>query len=115
MTMILQGPSMKAVNSAKQQAAFSLSQLIGFNCVKSTKGSGCRSTRHLKERETPLPLFLGMTVHARTRKRDLVDTLFNLGLSVNYTRVLEMSVSSLQTRMWSAHSSSEMVFSRHRR
>ncbi|KAI0218413.1 hypothetical protein LSAT2_029886 [Lamellibrachia satsuma] len=54
MTMILQGPSMKAVNYAKQPAALSLSQLIGLNCVKSIKASDCRSTRHFKERETPL-------------------------------------------------------------
>ena len=42
MTMILQDPSMKAVNSAKQQAALSLFQLNGFSCVESTKVSDCR-------------------------------------------------------------------------
>lgn len=34
---------------------------------------------------------MGLTVHARTRKRDLIDTLFDLGLSISYDRVLEIS------------------------
>ncbi len=31
-------------------------------------------------------------MHARTRKRDLIDTLFDLGLSVSYDRVMEISM-----------------------
>lgn len=32
-----------------------------------------------------------MTVHAQTRKKELVDGLFTLGLSISYSRVLEIS------------------------
>ncbi|KAL9965395.1 hypothetical protein ACROYT_G029193 [Oculina patagonica] len=39
----------------------------------------------------PLPLFLGALVHSRTRSKDLVDTLYRLGLSVSYDRVLGLS------------------------
>ncbi|KAL9982820.1 hypothetical protein ACROYT_G004928 [Oculina patagonica] len=39
----------------------------------------------------PLPLFLGALVHSRTRSKDLVDTLYRLGLSVSYERVLGLS------------------------
>jgi len=31
-----------------------------------------------------------MLMHTKTRKRDLVDTLFHLGLSVSYDRVLRL-------------------------
>ena len=89
-SMILQGPNVKDRNTAKNQAALSLCQLIRFNVVKRTSNLG-NSTRHVKERETPLPLYLGLSVHAQTRKRDLVDTLYSLGLSVSYSRVLEVS------------------------
>ena len=30
-------------------------------------------------------------IHAKTRKRELIDTLFNIGLSVSYDRVLDVS------------------------
>lgn len=88
--MILQGPSVKNATSSKNQAAVSIARLIRFNCVKHAK-QGSTSTRHLKEMETPLPLYIGLSVHAHTRKRELVDTLFSLGLSVSYSRVLDIS------------------------
>ena len=47
--------------------------------------------KHSKERETPLPVYVGLTVHAQTRKKELVDSMFTLGLSVSYSRVLEIS------------------------
>ena len=45
-------------------------------------------TRHNKARESPLPTYVGLTVHARPRKRELVETLFDLGLSISYDRVM---------------------------
>ena len=39
------------------------------------------------------PVYLGVMVHCQTRKRDLVDKLFQLGLSVSYDRVLAISTS----------------------
>ena len=47
-------------------------------------------THHSKDRETPLPIYIGMMIHGRTRKRELVDTLFHLGLSISYDRVLDI-------------------------
>ena len=34
---------------------------------------------------------MGIVIHNKTRKRQLVQTLFDLGLSVSYDRVLEIS------------------------
>ena len=46
---------------------------------------------HTKDRETPLPTYLGILVHAGTRKKGLVDKLCDLGLSISYNRVIEIS------------------------
>ncbi|KAJ8387987.1 hypothetical protein AAFF_G00147780 [Aldrovandia affinis] len=53
--------------------------------------STTESTRHSHNQETPLPVYLGTLIHTKTGKRDLVDTLFHLGLSISYDRVLSIS------------------------
>ena len=42
-------------------------------------------------REPALPLYIGLLIHNKTRKRGLIDTLFEKGLSVSYDRVLQLS------------------------
>ena len=39
----------------------------------------------------PVPLYLGVLIHSRTRKRELIDALFELGLSISYDRVMSIS------------------------
>ena len=36
-------------------------------------------------------MYIGLMLHAQTRKKDLVDELFNVGLSISYDRVLRLS------------------------
>jgi hypothetical protein len=43
--------------------------------------------------ETPLPLYLAMTIHAETRKRDLIEKPFHLGLCMSYDRLLQVLAS----------------------
>ena len=45
---------------------------------------------HKADRETPLPLYIGLKLHAATRKKRLVDMMFQLGMSVCYDRVLQV-------------------------
>ena len=49
------------------------------------------SARHSRSRETPLPLYLSLKIHAVTRSRGLVDTLFDLGLCVSYDRLFQLT------------------------
>ena len=86
--MLLYGSELNS--NAYSQPALSLSQLIMFNYINRSK-ENAKSLHHSKSRETPLPAYLGMMVHCQTRKRDLVDKLFQLGLSVSYDRVLTIS------------------------
>ena len=53
--------------------------------------------RHSEDRETPLPIYLGVMIHATTRKRDIIDKLHKLGLSISYDRVLQLSTDLANT------------------
>ena len=59
--------------------------------VRRRKNQATSTIRHNQEREIPLPIYLGVMVHTKTRKRELVDTLHELGLSVSYDRVMDIS------------------------
>ena len=93
MQMILAGTNIQNQTASIEDVSFSaqsLTQLVTFNTLKRgrTETSGIR---HNIERETSLPLYIGLLIHTKTRKRDLVDVLFQHGLSVSYDRVLQAS------------------------
>ncbi|VDI52694.1 Hypothetical predicted protein [Mytilus galloprovincialis] len=69
------------------QLTSTIAQLLMYSCT--TK----QSNRHMKDHEPPVCAYLGVMIHCKTRKRDLVDTFFKLGLSVSYDRMLEISTS----------------------
>lgn len=54
---------------------------------------GSITSQHNKDKYTPVSVYLGLTVHAKARRRDFVDTLFHLGLSISYDRVMSMTTS----------------------
>ncbi|WAR07367.1 LOW QUALITY PROTEIN: hypothetical protein MAR_017325, partial [Mya arenaria] len=69
------------------QAALTISQMFLFNAVKHSRhASTSGQVRHKADRETPLPLYIGLKLHAATRKKRLVDMMFQLGMSVCYDR-----------------------------
>ena len=89
--MIVRGPSIKSQGHGDtSQVTASIAQLLQYN-ISARQRSDVNRNYHIKAKETPLPIYVGLTVHARTRKRDLIETLFDLGLSVSYDRVLEIS------------------------
>ena len=93
--MILAGPDFKTHSNdiTEAQTTLSISQLIIFNATKRRRDSGTTgaSIYHSRDREPPLPIYLDLMTHAETRKRARVDKLYNLGLSISYDRVLELS------------------------
>ena len=92
--MIHEGPSIKSQSSSSgtvlSQATLSVAQLLQFNS-SFCRVSGSSGICHNKSRETPLPIYVGVTIHNKTRKRQLVDKLFELGLSISYDHVMEIS------------------------
>uniref|UniRef100_UPI00358DF98B uncharacterized protein isoform X2 n=1 Tax=Myxine glutinosa TaxID=7769 RepID=UPI00358DF98B len=90
-TMIMYGTDIQNQENYLSQPALSVSQLMTYNSCVRRRQQPSLETRHTEQRETPLPLFHGSLIHSRTRSRDLVDTLYRLGLSVSYDLVLGMS------------------------
>ena len=89
--MLCDGANIKEQSLTTQnQAQLSICQLIVFNSLLRRKKKTLM-TRHNKSCEPPLPVFLGVFLHNKTRKRELVDKFHELGLSVTYDRVLEIS------------------------
>ena len=85
-SMLLNGPNIESQDFEESQACLTFAQLIIFN-MKKIKKLATKSDRHNQDREPPLPLYLGMSVHAQTRSKKFVNQLYELGLSLSYQRV----------------------------
>ena len=105
--MILDGPDIKSQSVTVSQEGLSVSQLLLFN---SNIRRRCKSTgsKHNKDRETPLAIYVGLMVHAKTRSRDIVDMLHHLGLSVSYDRVMDIST-ALGNRLCNLYNAGDKV------
>ena len=84
--LLLNGPDIESQDFQESQGCLTISQLIIFN-MKKIKKLATKSDRHNQDREPPLPLYLGMSVHVQTRSKKLANQLYKLGLSVSYQRV----------------------------
>ena len=93
--MILGGPSIKkkvAEDDSSQKACLTIAQLLAFNRTKrASEGNPSSYSRHSREREYPLPIYVALKVHGETRKKSLIDAFFNLGLCISYDRLLCIS------------------------
>ena len=89
--MILEGPTVEHSEKsiAQNQARLTIAQLITFNSVSHIKSDSSK-IRHTLSRETPLPVYLGLAIHAKTKK-EKIDILHGLSLSISYDRVLRIS------------------------
>jgi hypothetical protein len=86
--MILNPTPLEACDSPNQ-VALTIAQLLQFNVAVKTVHSD--AIRHTKAREPSLPVYIGLSTHASTRQKFLVDNLHTLVLSISYARVLESS------------------------
>lgn len=90
--MVCHGVNIEEQSSVTHvQVLLSICQLIVFNTL-GRKKQNALATHHSKTREPPLPVYLGVPLHNKTRKHGLVEALYDLGLSVSYDRVLEISI-----------------------
>lgn len=84
--MIINGPASRSADSADVDVILlSLAQLISFHAVKRTRNGLIK--RHDKSRESPAPIFVAAKLYGETRKKDLVDVAYRLGLSISYDRL----------------------------
>lgn len=47
--------------------------------------------RHNRDRETPLPTYIGLKIYAETRSRSLIDAMSKMGLFISYDRMMSIS------------------------
>ena len=58
--------------------------------VKQTRNQNITKFRHSTKNEPPFPVELALMLHAKTRKRKLVDSFAEEGLCISYDRVLDI-------------------------
>lgn len=103
--MILHGPAIRPNDEDDDDvrtvplAARNISEIIAFNSLQHQRRNEVNADvhRHNKNRETPTPIYLALKVHAETRKRELVDKFYSMGLSISYDRLLGISSDVAQT------------------
>ena len=89
--MILEGPNTKCQSLGESsQAALTLAQLLKFNSVKYARKTE-EGSRHVISQDTFLPVYIGVMLHVKTRKKELIDRLHALGMSISYDNVLRLS------------------------
>ncbi|KAK3104423.1 hypothetical protein FSP39_001776 [Pinctada imbricata] len=90
--MILGGSNIKtqSLNIVEAQSTLTISQLLQYNSIVKCRKEHT-STYHSSNREPPLPVYIGILLHAQTRKRGLIDKLNSLGISISYSRVMDIS------------------------
>ena len=79
-SMILDGPTTENQISTTQ-AALTIAQLLKFNAVRHQRKGRTMIVRHSPAQETPVPIYVGLQLHAHTRKRELIDNLCRVGMS----------------------------------
>ena len=91
--MIVKGPTTN-VDPYESQACLSIAQLIVYNSIQRARSrpDATGSTHHIRaSRECPLPIYTALKIHGSTRDRLLIDTFYNLGISISYDRLISVS------------------------
>jgi len=97
-SMVINGSNItdQTNNTNISQPVLSIAQLLVHNCIKRRKECvKIPQVYHSKDREKPLPVYVGLKAHAVTRERQLIDSLFALGMSASYNCTMEWT--------WSHH------------
>ncbi|KAK3741023.1 hypothetical protein RRG08_005713 [Elysia crispata] len=80
----------KPVN--KPSAALSISQLVVFNTVKHRSTSPNSLPRHIRDRETPIAIYIAIKIYTVTRKESIINILHERGLCISYDRLRCLTV-----------------------
>ena len=91
-SMIEHGPDIKSqIENGLAKSDFAIAQLLYFNSHKKGTKNTSEHSRHSRDREPPFAIYVGLLLYAKTRKRQLLDAVFQHGICISYNRVLEIS------------------------
>ncbi len=85
---LLYGNTSSTNNAEDVQQCLTISQLILYNCKKNS--TNFQAQRHSSKREPPLSVYFGLKTHTETRSKELINILYNLGVSCSYDRVMQI-------------------------
>lgn len=89
--MIEHGADIKSqLQHGASKSDLAMAQLLQYNCFAKYK-TGSQVHRHSKDRETPFAVYIGMSIFAKIRKKQLIDMLHENSHSITYDRILEIS------------------------
>jgi hypothetical protein len=91
-SMIEHGLDIKSqIENGITDADIAIAQLLLYNFhSKQAKDTGSHQ-RHPSDLEPPFAIYVGLLLFPKTRKRNLIDLLFQHGICISYDRVLEIS------------------------
>ena len=64
--MVLEGPTIKNQMAETSPAALAIAHIVKFNSVKHKREPGTGFVRNSTSHETPVPLYVGLMLHAHT-------------------------------------------------
>lgn len=88
--MLLHGTNFNKNNEYLEQNMLTISQLIVQNSIKRVRKES-KSSFFNKSRESPVSTYIGLMVHAKTRKKGVIEELNDLGMSIPYRRVKSLT------------------------
>ena len=95
--MILEGPTITDPYEKVTPAALSIAQLLKVNSIKPKRKeytTKAASVCHSAPQETPCSShlqYIRLMLHGHTQKKELIDRLYHLGLSISYNRIICVS------------------------
>jgi len=91
-SMIGHGPDIGSqLENGVSKSDLAIVQLLQYNCHKKASKGTRHPQKHSVEREPPFAVYVALLLFAKTRKRQLIDLLFQHGMCISYDRVLEIS------------------------
>ena len=96
MQMIMDGPKIKRgepqVPNTPLTAAKTAFEVVSFNTVKSCSNNPESIPRHIRDRESPLMIYIAIKLWCSTRKESLEGALHRLWLCISYKRLSRISI-----------------------
>lgn len=82
-----------------------------FNSMKHQRklSTAQQVVRFERNRETPLPIYVALMIHAQTRNRKLIDIMHSHGLCIGYKRLLTTISTELANRVCNIYHNQQVV------
>ena len=88
-SMILNGTGLDDQDRHVSQPCLTIAQTMLFNTKKRASDHDVQ-TRHTLLHEPPLPIYLGLNIHAAAQSKKLIQMLYKMGITISYDRIMTL-------------------------